>query len=146
MRRSDWGEGKGSEGGKVRRRMEAEGMCEDVCATLAAAASSRNESGGGIVAELRAHAGERQAQAVARRERARELRLEAFLLDRLLRLVTVVLEPDLDLRGGGIKSNLTLKTLVRVFERNYRVSQKSIFDNTAAIFFHGHDLGALNPA
>ena len=106
MRRSNWGEGKGSEGGKVGRRMEAEGMCEDVCATLAAAASSRNESGGGIVAELRAHAGERQAQAVARRERARELRLEAFLLDRLLRLVTVVLEPDLDLRGGDIKSSL----------------------------------------
>ena len=106
MRRSDWGEGKGSEGGKVGRRMEAEGMCEDVCATLAAAASSRNESGGGIVAELPAHAGERQTQAVARRERARELRLEAFLLDRLLRLVTVVLEPDLDLRGGDIKLSL----------------------------------------
>ena len=64
-----------------------------ICANLAAA-SQRGRVG------KAADAGERQAEA-ARRERAAELGLETFLLDRLLRLVTVVLEPDLDLRGEG---------------------------------------------
>ena len=81
--------------------MEAggKGMSGEKGGVSFAAASQRD---GGRIGKA-ADAGKRQAGEASVRERGAELRLETFLLDRLLCLVTVVLEPDLDLRRESKK-------------------------------------------
>ena len=82
----------GSKWWKVRRGMESKGMGKErgICARLAASSSQRRRVG------ETANAGEREAEPPWR-EGTGKLRLKTLLLDRLLCLVTVVLEPDLDL-------------------------------------------------
>ena len=96
VRRADRGEGYWSELGKVKRRLEAEGLIHDclICAIFATA--NREKRANQVVAgcEVAVRAGGWQ-------EGAGELRRGAFRLHfRLLCLVTVVLEPDLDLCGA----------------------------------------------
>ena len=96
VRMADRGEGYWSELGKVKRRLEAEGLIHDCLICAIVATSSREKRANQVVAgcEVAVRAGGRQ-------EGAGELRLGAFPLHvRLLCLVTVVLEPDLDLCGA----------------------------------------------
>ena len=104
VRMADRGEGYWSELGKVKRRLEAEGLIHDCLICAIVATSSREKRANQVVAgcEVAVRAGGRQdVRAGGRQEGAGELRLGAFPLHvRLLCLVTVVLEPDLDLCGA----------------------------------------------
>ena len=110
VRMADRGEGYWSELGKVKRRLEAEGLIHDCLICAIVATSSREKRANQVVAgcEVAVRAGGRQdVRAGGWQEGVGELRLGDFPLHfRLLCLVTVVLEPDLDLRGGDIKLSL----------------------------------------
>ena len=111
---ADRGEGYWSELGKVKRRLEAEGLIHDCLICAIVATSSREKRANQVVAgcevvvcaggrqEVAVRAGGRQdVRAGGRQEGAGVIRLRAFRLHfRLLCLVTVVLEPDLDLCGA----------------------------------------------
>ena len=98
----------------MKRRLEAEGLIHDCLICAIVATSSREKRANQVVAgcevvvcaggrqEVAVRAGGRQdVRAGGRQEGAGELRLGAFPLHvRLLCLVTVVLEPDLDLCGA----------------------------------------------
>ena len=114
VRMADRGEGERSELGKVKRRLEGEGLIHDCLICAIVATSSREKRANQVVAgcEVVVRAGGRQdvraggrqevaVRAGGRQEGAGELRLGAFRLHfRLPCLVTVVLEPDLDLCGA----------------------------------------------